>query len=338
MNNIATYFDYNYLSRGLILIESLNRFTNIEFHFYILCLDQMTLEYFKDNKAPGVTTINLDEIESRYPELETAKNNRSAFEYYFTLSPILPLFILEKFKVDQVTTMDADIYFFEDPTPLFQEIKKHSISITPHNFSKDIDHLAKFGKYNVSFQSFKNDSVAVKCLLKWKNQCIDWCYDKLEPERFADQKYLDEWENEYPDLYVINIPGCGIAPWNLNRYSLSVENHSVLTDSHKLIYYHFHQLKIINDRLIRHVLPLFNVKPTHFINTRIYLPYISLLNLKRLGNDTKIERNNLSFSKAFCYFLFQNKYYFQYNNHLYHSTNFFTSIHRFIRSLLNKYG
>ena len=85
-----------------------------------------------------VTPVLIDKVESYYPELLNAKRNRTLVEYYFTLSPVFPLYILETYKISQITTMDADIFFFSNPEPLFKEIEKHSISITPHNFSENL--------------------------------------------------------------------------------------------------------------------------------------------------------------------------------------------------------
>ena len=126
----------------------------------------------------------IDEVESFYPELIIAKRNRSLVEYYFTLSPVFPLYILETYKISQITTMDADMFFFSNPEPLFNEIEKYSISIMRHNFSEGLIYKEIYGKYNVSFQSFKNNEEGLQCLRKWKEQCIEWCYDTLEENKY----------------------------------------------------------------------------------------------------------------------------------------------------------
>ena len=47
--NFTTYFDKNYLSKFLALKSSLDQF-NIEYEFYILCLDDFVLDFLKKKK------------------------------------------------------------------------------------------------------------------------------------------------------------------------------------------------------------------------------------------------------------------------------------------------
>ena len=95
---LTTFFDKNYLSRGLVLYNSLKEYTS-DFELYILCLDDFTKDYFEKNKNnfTEVKTLQLDDIEENDSELAIAKSNRSRIEYYFTLSPCLPLYLLKKY-------------------------------------------------------------------------------------------------------------------------------------------------------------------------------------------------------------------------------------------------
>ena len=142
MLHFATLFDINYLSRGLALIDSLSKHSSQSYKLFVLSLDEKVAAYFNDKNTYPVHIIRLHEIEAHFPELVEAKKNRSTVEYYFTLSPYLPLYILETFcEVDQITTMDADLYFFDDPALIFNKYPDASVLITPHNFSADLQHL-----------------------------------------------------------------------------------------------------------------------------------------------------------------------------------------------------
>jgi hypothetical protein len=90
MLHLATYFDVNYLSRGLTLFNSLKKYCE-EFELYVVCLDEITLDYFLNsiNIYPGLIPLSLNEIEEFDREFEECKKNRSTIEYYFTLSPCL---------------------------------------------------------------------------------------------------------------------------------------------------------------------------------------------------------------------------------------------------------
>ena len=96
MLHFTTFFDKNYLSRGLVLIESLQKYTS-KFELYVLCLDDFTMEYFNKHKSqyPEIITLTLNDVEKQDQELFACKENRSTIEYYFTLSPCLPLFLLK---------------------------------------------------------------------------------------------------------------------------------------------------------------------------------------------------------------------------------------------------
>lgn len=309
MTYLGTLFNFTYLSRGIALIESLNRHYKGGFHLFVLCLDKETLEYLRSKDYQSVEPVLINDVEEFYPELRSAKDNRTLFEYYFTLSPVFPLYILETYKVNQITTMDADIYFFSNPSILFEEIEKYSVSVMPHNFSEGLVYKGVYGKFNVSFQSFKNNSLGLQCLQRWKEQCLEWCYDTLDDNRFADQKYLNEWPVLYKDLYEIGIDGSGIAPWNLNRFLISLTGREGnLKD--KLVFYHFHQLRFVGKNLIDLGLKDYSVYVNALILNKIYKPYIKKLLRFQHNQDEKISRNTkslISFKKAI---LTENNYFF----------------------------
>ena len=252
MQYFTTFFDKNYLSRGLVLIESLQKHSKA-FELYLLCLDDSTFSYFEANilQYPQVKTIQLEDVEKEDCGLLACKSNRSTIEYYFTLSPCLPLYILNKYKLPHICSLDADIKFYASPEPLFDCLKDSSIIITPHKFSKEIEHLKKYGKNNVSFQIFKNDEWGLECLKLWRKQCLDWCNDVLDEinGRFADQKYLDNWEALYLNkVKVLKDNVSGLAPWNLNNYEITIRNSEFYSNNERVIFYHFHHNKFLNKR------------------------------------------------------------------------------------------
>jgi len=293
MFHFTTYFDKNYLSRGLVLYDSLKQHC-VQFELYILCLDDYTLNYFQVNieKYPEIKTFSLNEIEEYDIELKESKKNRSLIEYYFTLSPCLPLYILKKYNIPHICSLDADIMFFSSPAVIFSYLEKYSILITPHNFSPETKSREIYGKYNVSFQIFKNDEQGLICLENWRSQCIDWCYDKLEDGKFADQKYLDDWENKYEGVHPINVLGSGVAPWNINAYAIKVDNNQLYINDDKLIFYHFHGLRSFGQKLFVHRLTDYGVKINKMITRHIYKPYIKNILIHQLINDYGIIRMN----------------------------------------------
>ena len=84
-NNFCSYFDKNYLSKFLVLRDSIETF-NFEYTFFILALDNYVEDFFKKNKIKNIQIISLKDLEQRHKDLIIAKNNRDLIEYYFTLS------------------------------------------------------------------------------------------------------------------------------------------------------------------------------------------------------------------------------------------------------------
>jgi hypothetical protein len=299
MQYFTTFFDKNYLSRGLVLIESLQKHSNA-FELYLLCLDDSTFNYFeiRISQYPQVKTILLDDIEKVDSGLLASKSNRSIIEYYFTLSPCLPLYILKAYNLPHICSLDADIKFYTSPQSLFDYLIDFSIIITPHKFSKEIEYSLKYGKNNVSFQIFKNDENGLACLELWRKQCIDWCKDKLDEinDRFADQKYLDNWEILYLDkVKVLNDNVSGLAPWNLNNYKISFVNKKFYSNNERLIFYHFHHNKFINKRWITNGFNEYHVnyQKNHL---RIYKNYWENIDKysQKISNENLIRNGNIS--------------------------------------------
>lgn len=213
--DFCTYFDHRYLSRALALYRSLVA-QSVRFRLFAICLDDEARRLLAALDLPGLTAIELAEVERHEPRLLRAKTNRSLVEYYFTLSPAVPLYLFERFADLQVLTyLDADLYFFAHPAPLFARLSGRSIGVIEHRFPRKLARLARFGRFNVGWLTFRRDEQGLDCLRTWNEECLAWCYDRLEGERYADQKYLDAWPGRYSGLAVLDHPGANVAPWNL---------------------------------------------------------------------------------------------------------------------------
>lgn len=299
--NFATLFDRNYIPRAEVMIDSLmaqmgEGFTKI----FVLSLDQDVITYFKGNSK--VECVPLSEVEDFFPELKTAKSNRSFVEYIFTLSPFFPLFLLKKFpEMERITSLDSDLYFFSSPRETLDSLGKEKIGITAHNFPKELLHLEKYGKYNVSFQSFPNSEIGIKCLKDWAEDCIQFCGDFLDEQgRFADQKYLDSWEKRYGQVEVFPSPEIGLAPWNIHAYDLQFESDSLKISGKEVVFYHFQGLRIKSNTrfLLGLTTYMENWKPSASA-LKVYHFYINKLILKGNGVKDQIKRLQTSSSTGF---------------------------------------
>ncbi len=102
--------------------------------------------------------------------------------------------------------------------------------------------------------TFRNEASSLRVLDKWRKQCIEWCYARYEDGKFGDQKYLDEWPLLYDNTHILEHPGGGVAPWNLDSYRLFTGSNSIKGTVHKtgsefdLVFYHFQYVKFLQNK------------------------------------------------------------------------------------------
>lgn len=250
--NYCTYFDKNYLSRGLALYNSLKRNHKSNFHLYVIAFDNFTYNFMKKNNFKFITCIYYKDFEDK--NLKKVKKNRTTVEYFWTCTPSILLFFIQKYKLKICTYLDADIYFFSNPKKIYRNQKKYSVFITSHNYHPKYDQTKSSGKYCVQYLTFKNDKTGLKVLNWWKKKCIKWCYNRVEENKFGDQKYLDLWPSKFQNIEVANQLGAGVAPWNAKRFEVKKKKNIFISENSKnyeLIFYHFHDLKILfNNRVV----------------------------------------------------------------------------------------
>jgi len=278
MRCFCTYFDRNYLPHGLALYRSLRGHCP-EFGLWVLCMDDETYGALGRLDLPGVHPIALEDFERGDEQLLNAKHNRSRVEYYFTCTPSLPLYIFNtRPEVDMVTYLDADLFFFADPRPLFEEMGAGSVAIIGHRFPPRLRSREQFGIYNVGWLSFRRDEEAFACLRWWRERCIEWCYDRVEDGRFADQKYLDQWPVRFRNVVVLEYKGANVAPWNLANYRLRLrKDGAVMVDEQPLIFFHFQGLKKVNRWMYNPHWRGYGINSSKVLRRRIYAPYLKAL-------------------------------------------------------------
>jgi hypothetical protein len=245
-NNYCTYFNISFAVYGLALLESIFRHDPTA-QVYVLCLDVETFELLSKNENEQRYLVSLQSLEGNFASLGEAKRNRSTTEYFWTLTPCLLHYLIFNKKVCKTLTyLDADQLFFSDPKPIFEEINDADISIMPHRFPEELDSLKAHGNFNVSWLTFKNNSNAKSCLQWWMNSCIEWCYAKVEGEKYGDQKYLDQFPLKFKKVHQIENKGCGLAPWNLSTFDYG----------QKVILFHFQSFRIQSSCLFTAVIQL----------------------------------------------------------------------------------
>jgi len=277
MQHFCTNFDHRYLPRGLALYQSLKQHCPSS-HLWVLCMDRSCHEVLSTLCLPDIHLIDLQEFERSDEELLRAKRTRTLLEYYITCKPSFLLFILSKHpEVNRINYLDADLFFFSDLSPLFDEIADHSIAIIGHRFPPELVDFGQAGIYNAGFLSFRRDESAFACLRWWRDRCLEWCYDRFDEGRFFDQTYLDDWPARFSGTIVLCHKGANLAPWNLANYSIEADGPCVSVDGQPLIFFHFSRLRQVTRWLFDPNLAVCKVRPSTVVVRAIYGPYIRIL-------------------------------------------------------------
>jgi len=277
--NFCTYFDTNYLTRGLALEHSLHSHCP-QAVLWILCMDSLCYESLLKLNLSNVNLIRREDFERGDEELAGARKDRTPVEYYFTCTPSILLYLFQHhLDMKLLTYIDSDFFFFSDPTEILLDVAKYSISITPHRFPTNLRFLERsYGVYNVGWITFARDEEGMSCLKSWRKQCIEWCYDRVEEGRFGDQMYLDDWPSRFSNLKIIHHIGVNLAPYNLANYKITLREGRISVNQSSLICFHFFGLKSYRGFIFYLPLNRYAAQPTRTLIERIYEPYLQSLN------------------------------------------------------------
>lgn len=281
----CTLFDSFYLPRGLLLYRSLEN-TGADFHLYIFAFDDKAYQLLNKLNLRYASIISLQDFED--DKLKAVKSNRTRAEYCWTCTPATIVYVIEKFNERECTYLDADMYFYQNPKLLFEEMGDNSVLLTEHRFPHQFNRSTLAGRFCVQFITFKNTAEGLKALYWWRDRCLEWCYNRYEDGKFGDQKYLDDWETRFKGVHVLRHLGGGLAPWNAEQYSVlnRTGNNIQLIEKSTgkqfvAVFYHFHHVRFFKGGLV----DLGWRYPGKSIILQIYAPYI--LELMQIESELK---------------------------------------------------
>jgi hypothetical protein len=270
------------------------------FRIFVFCMDDESHSKMSLLSLSSVIVIRYSELEAHDPELFKTKTTRSLVEYYFTCTPAICNYVFDVFQdIDLLTYLDADLYFFSSPEIIFEEIGDKSIAIVEHRFSKYGRQFIKLGVFNVAWISFRRDEQGLDCLSEYRRQCIEWCYDYLDGDKYADQKYLDKWPEKYSRLRVIQNKGVNLACWNIGNYRIEKKDNIIYAGNDVLVFYHFAGFKQLNPGIYTSSISSYFVRLNNVTKVDIYTVYIRKLMSNTVNQDiTKktVNPKNLKFS------------------------------------------
>ena len=277
----CTYFDSGYLSRGLALIESL-RSHGDNSPVWVLALDDATTVYLDAAQLPNVFTLAISDVEDAEPELLPLKSSRSRMEYYFTSTPLLMRWVLDRHDEPDETIviyLDSDLFFFEDPDLVLQALGTGSVGIIEHRYPSRLEkRLSKYGRFNVGWVGIRGDQNGRACLDWWAASTLEWCFDIPDASRYADQGYLDSFPSKFDGVVILRPAGFNLAPWNTGRHSLTLapRNRVVVDGSSPLVFFHFHGLRRVGSWYVTSQL-IYGARLGRVLRNSVYRPYLEKL-------------------------------------------------------------
>jgi hypothetical protein len=269
----CTLLDSNYAFKAIAMHRSLLA-TGADFHLTTFCFDDDVKRLLDGLELPRLSTVALAELEAFDPEFASTKADRKPVEYCWTATPAVPLYVLgTRPEVDEITYLDADLLFFQEPEPLFEEMGDASVLITPHRYAPEYRHQEINGIYNVQFMVFRRDERGIEALQWWHDRCVEWCYYRLEDGKLGDQKYLDDWPERFDGVHVLDHKGGGLAPWNVTQYDVRANGRRVLVDGAPLVFFHYHRVALAEDGNHRWQPPGYRIDED--VERLVYTPYLA---------------------------------------------------------------
>lgn len=214
----------NYIGKALVLRESYLAL-HPESDFYILIIER------KHNKLDGIVANNcllwaedlgIDNYlgcAMKFDVIELSTNVKAA-----TLAILLQHY-------NAVLYLDPDICFYGNLDFVFQDLKLHSIVVTPHTMTpimdgkipSDIDFLRN-GTFNLGFVGIGKCDEAFRFLDWWSQRCLEFGFYEPQSGLAVDQKWIDLAFSFFPGMKVLRDPGLNVAYWNLHERVISRSN------------------------------------------------------------------------------------------------------------------
>lgn len=290
MSYFCTLFDSEYLTRGLALYDSLEKRSNDDFKIYILAMDDITEKILTYLSLKNAEIVTLSEFEDS--RIEKIKRDRPHSEYCYACASFFLLYLMNEIGFAELTYLDSDIYFFDDPQILLDEFRSSGsdVMITEHNYSSQYDQTVTSGRFNVQFMTFKSTAKGKEILKWWTDRCEETTGFNIEKGICGDQKYLDDWPQRFTGVYVLKNIGGGVAPWNVQQYEISP---GPMVNGVPVVFYHFHSLCLL-DNGIWFASPGYTLSQQVIKN--IYKAYVSHLKRKLFMIRKSYDKN---FNKGF---------------------------------------
>lgn len=303
---ICTYFDINYLPRGLALYYSIKKFHS-DFDFFVLTFDDLAFDYLNNLNEENIILISHKNYNDYFQTSSEKFTDKK--QYYFSSTSNLCIYLIDNYKyIDILLYLDADVYLFNSLDPLYREFGSSSIGICSHRYHPVFNYFVNhYGRFNVGVNLFRNSESGIKCLREWKEECDSWYPDKpgYPLTFFSDQIFLDSWLEKYDGVKIIENIGVNVCYWNAANYKFSKFDDIYFVNDIPLIIYHFSSLRKESDN-VWNTNSVFGIVSVKKVLKEIYIKYINHIESFGLSNK-KYEKIDIGINhkKKIFHFFFK---------------------------------
>lgn len=242
MNSYCTIITSDYFFYAKAIFDSLETFDK-ELNFHVLVVDEVSEDlYYKSIQVHLLSDLTSN-CTSDYDLIKHYEVDQAS-KLRWALKPLFLKYLLLHKHYKKSLFLDPDLFFYNDPSFLFEELETKDVIITPHWRSKDpivdplnFDSLFTGGLYNAGF--FGCNSNAVNILNWW----LQACAYKMEKKDgfYVDQIYLNLMPIYFSNqVKTIEHKGCNVSNWNMIECLRSVVNNEVIiNEKDPIIFIHF---------------------------------------------------------------------------------------------------
>ncbi|MFZ2225212.1 MAG: hypothetical protein WAV26_11075 [Candidatus Deferrimicrobium sp.] len=245
MEAACTIASFNYLPQIRTFAHSFKRY-NPNINIFVLLVDDgRTYEDFSNEPFDVILAKDLD-----LEDFLLIAFKFNIIELNTALKPSFIKFLFNKKNVGKLLYFDPDILVFAPLDPLFEELNRHSVLLTPHILAPGTalailpdTAFLRFGVFNLGFIGMRLTHGTSRLLDWWERQCLYHGNIDVTEGIFVDQKWINLFPCFSDDIGILRLPGCNMAYWNLHERKLnkSVDGWLV-NDSSRLMFFHFSNL------------------------------------------------------------------------------------------------
>ena len=251
-----TSFTYSYLSRALILVQTL-RAAHPDWAIWAVVTDKPPPDVDMSISLAAFDRI-IDAASLAFQDFRPWIFKHNVVEACTAVKARMLLHLCDQ-GFEKIVYLDPDIAVFHPLADIEARLDSCSIILTPHQVEPNETDGAitdnemtslKYGIYNLGFLAVRNDGQGRAFGRWWDNMLYKACYEQIESGIFTDQKYCDMVPALFDRVFIERDPGCNVASWNISRRKIHIsDSGDVLVNGSPLKFYHFTKIEGVGDTM-----------------------------------------------------------------------------------------